>query len=253
MKKIIYTLLIFNLQFVINKFYSQTLTNHSDSIFYRGKYYSPHDYQVISNYEVNTNYYGNNNYRSNYNNTHGDSTYLNGRYYSPADYKVAKKENEKLNFETYFMPGLAYTFFQPRSTDSVGRFSGLTVEYLIYAKVEQSDRPGPSHVRFYSKLNILQSDKKAINSMFMYTMGLDLSLEKNPKRSYLIPYFGLEFGGLSQKQFGSTAQFTPTFGIHLLSKKNIFINVHGGYLYPLTNFETLQGWFAQAGLNFALW
>jgi hypothetical protein len=176
-----------------------------------------------------------------------------GIWYAPADYKVVKAAYQQKNFETWFMPGLAYTYYQPKSTDSIGYFSGLTVEYLIYAKVEQNDGRGPSHVRWYSKLNILKSSKSDINSMFMYTLGLDLSLEKNPKRSYLIPYFGLEFGGMSQKQFGSTIQFTPTLGIHLLAKKNIFINVHGGYVYPVSNFETLQGWFGQAGLNFALW
>lgn len=193
--------------------------------------------------------FGQNNHGTN----HGDSIRFRGKYYSQADYKVVKAAYEKMNFETYFMPGLGYTFYQPKANDSIGYFSGLTVEYLIYGKVEQNDNPGPSHVRFYSKLNILKSNRATINSMFMYTLGLDLSLEKNPKRSFLIPYFGLEFGGISQKQFGSTVQFTPTLGIHILSKKNLFINIHGGYVYPLSNFEMLQGWFGQAGLNFALW
>lgn len=182
-----------------------------------------------------------------------DSLYFKGNYYNQVEYDKAIAHDAKFNFETYFMPGLAYTVFQPKASDSLGLFSGLAVEYLIYSKVEQNDESGPSHVRWYSKLNILNSDKKEINSMFMYTIGLDLSLEKNPKRNYLVPYFGLEFGGMTQKQLGSTVQFTPTLGVHLLSKKNIFLNIHGGYIYPLRNFEMQQGWFAQAGLNFALW
>lgn len=184
---------------------------------------------------------------------HGDSVYLNGKYYAPADYPAALKKHKEKNFDTWFMPGLEYTYYQPKRADSVGVFKGLAIEYLIFAKVEQSDDDGPSHSRVYAKLNILSSSQKGINSMFMYTFGLDLSLEKNPKRQYLIPYFGLEFGGISQKQFGSTVQFTPTFGVHLISKKNLFVNAHGGYVYPVKNFETLQGWFAQAGINFALW
>jgi hypothetical protein len=225
---------------------SQTNSVHGDSIFFKGKYYSPAHYNIISEYEYSRN-------ANSEHIDHGDSMYFKSKYYAPADYAIVKKADDKINFQTYFMPGLAYAVFQPKATDSLGQFSGLTVEYLIYAKVEQNDESGPSHFRFYSKLNILQSTKSSINSMFMYTAGIDLSLEKNPKRSFLIPYFGLEFGGLSQKQLGTTVQFTPTFGIHLLSKKNLFINVHGGYLYPIANFETLQGWFGQAGLNFALW
>jgi hypothetical protein len=195
--------------------------------------------------------YGQNTYY--YKNNHGDSILFNGKYYSPADYEEVKKADEKINFKTYFMPGVSYTYYQPKAADSIGHFTGFAVEYLIYAKVHQNDNPGPSHVRVYSKLSMLQSNISTINSMFMYTLGLDLSLEKNPKRQFLIPYFGLEFGGISQKQFGTTTQFTPTFGIHILSSKTLFINIHGGYVYPFSNFETLQGWFGQAGVNFALW
>jgi hypothetical protein len=184
---------------------------------------------------------------------HGDSLFFQGTWYSPADYKVAVKEDEYDYFETWLMPGLGFTYYQPSLSDSTGIFSGLTVEYLIYGKISHNDNTGPSQVRVYTKLNILKSNKANINSLFMYTLGVDLSLEKNPSRQYLVPFFGLELGGMSQNQFGSTIQFTPTFGVHLLSKKNIFINVHGGYVYPLKNFETLQGWFGQVGVNFALW
>lgn len=187
-----------------------------------------------------------------YNQGHGDSVWFHGKYYSQAQYEVVQAAFEKMNFETYFMPGLGYTYYKPEA-DSIGSFKGLAVEYLIFAQVHQNDEAGPSHVRLYSKLNILKSDSAHINSMFMYTLGLDLSLEKNPKRTFLIPYFGLEFGGISQKQFGTTMQFTPTLGIHLLSKKNIFINIHAGYVYPISNFEALQGWVGQAGINFAMW
>lgn len=186
-------------------------------------------------------------------NARGDSLLYQGRWYAPTAYEQAKKAYEKSNFETWFMPGLGYTYYFPKGNKNIGAFSGLTVEYLIYADVDQNDNPGPSHVRFYSKLNILKSDKTDVDGIFMYTLGLDLSLEKNPNRNWLIPYFGLEMGGLSQKTYGSCLQFTPTFGVHALSRKNLFINLHGGYVYPLRNFEVLQGWYGQLGVNFALW
>jgi hypothetical protein len=162
-------------------------------------------------------------------------------------------KDEKLNFETYFMPGGGYSYFIPKGVDSVGNWGGVTIDYLFYAKVEQDDDPGPSHVRWYGKLSIMNSDKEGMKDMFLYSAGIDLSLEKNPNRNFLVPYFGLEFGGMSQKQLGSTVHFTPTAGIHVISRKNIFINVYGGYVYPIRNFDLIQGWYAQAGLNFALW
>jgi hypothetical protein len=162
-------------------------------------------------------------------------------------------KDEKLNFETYFMPGAGYSYFIPKGMDSLGNWGGVTIDYLFYAKVEQDDDPGPSHVRWYGKLSIMNSDKEGMKDMFLYSAGVDLSLEKNPNRNYLVPYFGLEFGGISQKQLGSTVQFTPTAGLHVLSHKNLFINIYGGYMYPIRNFDILQGWYGQAGLNFALW
>ncbi len=173
--------------------------------------------------------------------------------FAQSNFRLGEEENKKTNFETYFMPGVGYTYYQPIAQDSLGSFAGFTIEYLIYGQNKQNERSGPSHVRFYSKLNILKSSKENISSMFMYALGLDLSIEKNPKRNFLVPYFGLEFGGLSQKSVGSTVQFTPLLGIHLLSQKNFFLNVRGGYVYPVSNFETLQGWFGQVGLNFSLW
>lgn len=187
------------------------------------------------------------------NDNHRDSIKFHDEYYSPAEYKIVKEAYDKVNYETWFMPGVSYTYYQPKMTDSLGDYSGVTVEYLIYGKVGQNNNPGPSHVRVYAKLNLLNNKLNDISPMFMYSIGVDLSIEKNPKRSYLIPYFGLEFGGMSQKQLGSSIQFTPTLGLHLLSKKNIYINLHGGYVYPMSNFEISQGWIGQVGVNFALW
>ncbi len=157
------------------------------------------------------------------------------------------------NFESAFVPGVGYTYYQTTAPDSTGVFNGISVEYLIYAKVFQNDKPGPSHVRFYSKLIMLKSDKSDVTDMFSYSLGISMSVEKNPKRTVMVPYFGLEFGGLSQKSWGTTAQFTPTLGCHLVSRRNLFINVQGGYVYPVSNFDILQGWNVSAGVNFALW
>ena len=175
-------------------------------------------------------------------------------YYSDnPDYEKIKVDYLKINFETWFMPGLGYTFYQPKGHDSTGVFNGIAVNYLIFANMAQNNNPGPSHLRLYTKLSIVKSSKKDINDLFCYSLGLSLSFEKNPKRSYLVPFFGLEFGGLSQSQWGTTGQFTPTLGLHIISKRTLFINIQGGYVYPITKFDILQGLFLEFGVNFALW
>ncbi len=188
-----------------------------------------------------------------------DSILFKNKYYRNTDpeYEAIKcwlnVGQDKSNFEAFFMPGLGYTFYSPKGQDSTGLFNGIAVNYLIYTKMYQNNKPGPSIVRFYTKFSIVKSDKSDITDLFCYLLGLSFSFEKNPQRNFLVPYFGLEFGGLSQKQFGTTGQFTPTLGLHIVAKKNLFINLQGGYVYPITNFDNLQGIFMEAGLNFALW
>lgn len=171
-----------------------------------------------------------------------------GRYVSRTWY------NNNMDFETVMMPGLAYNLLIPKAQDSLGNFQGVGVEYLFYGAVVQNDHPGPSHGRFYGRLNLLKSSRKTvINDAFSYTLGVDFSIEKNPKRNFLIPFFGLEVGGITQKQLGTTLQFTPTAGVHILANRNLFIGVQGGYMYPIRNFDYLRGYTAQASINFALW
>ncbi|MBN3036316.1 MAG: hypothetical protein JW861_12090 [Bacteroidales bacterium] len=184
-----------------------------------------------------------------------DSVFYKERFYysTDPDYEQIKLQYDRLNFEAYFMPGLGYSLFVPKEADSTGLFNGIAVNYLIYSKMYQNNEPGPSIVRFYTKLSIMKSDEKPIRDLFCYSVGLSFSFEKNPKRAYLVPFFGLEFGGLSQSQWGTTGQFTPTLGLHVVSKRNLFINIQGGYVYPITNFDILQGLYLEAGINFALW
>lgn len=184
-----------------------------------------------------------------------DSIYFKGSYYKSGDpnYKEIRVEFDKINYESYFIPGLGYTFYIPKGADSTGNFQGIAVNYLIFSKMYQNNDPGPSIVRFYSKLSITKSTKAEINDLFCYSVGLSFSFEKNPGRTILVPYFGLEFGGISQSQWGTTGQFTPTLGLHFVAKRNMYVSFQGGYVYPITNFDILQGVFLELGINFALW
>jgi hypothetical protein len=182
----------------------------------------------------------------------GDSVYYQGRYYKIEEYKKIKAEYDRYNFDKRFLPGMGYGYYQPAKADSVGSYSGITVKYLFFRDVSQNDTPGPSHVSVYSKLCLFKNNKQ-VGQVFIYSAGLDMSFERNPQRFFFIPYFGLEVGGLSQKLYGSTIQFTPTLGLHIISKKNLTLDFCGGYIYPIKIFEHQAGWYADLNLNFVFW
>ena len=169
------------------------------------------------------------------------------------DLPLKKKTKNYTNDEDlYFMPGAGFSVYAP-SADTLGVFSGGNIDFLFYSAISQNNRRGPSHVRFYGKLGVLNSSKKNIATMLTYSAGITFSFERTPKRDFLIPYFGVEIGSITQKQISASFQITPIAGLHIVAKPNIFVNLHGGYIYPNTNAEALRGYTGQLTVNFSFW
>ena len=169
------------------------------------------------------------------------------------DLPLKKKVKNYTNDEDlYFMPGAGFSVYAP-SEDTLGVFSGGNIDFLFYSAINQNNRRGPSHVRFYGKLGVLNSSKKNIATMLTYSAGITFSFERTPKRDFLIPYFGVEIGSITQKQISASFQITPIAGLHIVAKPNIFVNLHGGYVYPNTNAEALRGYTGQLTVNFSFW
>ncbi len=169
------------------------------------------------------------------------------------DLPLKKKTKNYTNDEDlYFMPGAGFTVYAP-SEDTLGVFSGGNIDFLFFSKINQNNRRGPSHVRFYGKLGVLNSSKKNIATMLTYSAGVTFSFERMPKRDFLIPYFGAEIGSITQKQLSASFQITPVAGLHVVAKPNIFVNIHGGYVFPNTNADALRGYTGQITVNFSFW
>jgi hypothetical protein len=155
--------------------------------------------------------------------------------------------------ESYFVPGGGYGIYMPKGLDTAGFYQGAIIEYLFYNKINQTDRWGPSHVRLYGKLQIMNGTSKEMKSLFAYNIGVDYSLERNPRRNVLIPYFGLEMGGISSKAYRTNFAFYPLAGIRFLAVKRVNIGASAMYAYPIKDFDVFRGWLAQATINFSLW
>jgi hypothetical protein len=166
---------------------------------------------------------------------------------------VDERVYNKYNYELYAMPGVGYVQYQFAGKDSLGTYSGMFVEYLIWSKSHQNNKFGPSHVKVYTKFNLNKSTHAEMGRMYMYSAGVQLSIEKNPRRTFLIPFFGTEIGGISQKQLGTAFTLHPIIGIYALANKNVYLNFYAGYLYPVKKFDYLSGYSLQASINFALW
>lgn len=203
-----------------------------DSVYYHKKWIHKDDYERVRNL-----YHGK---------TLNDSVYDGHKW-------IHKNLYKKFNYETYYMPGATYSVYMPKKRDSSGVFSGVGIDYLLYAKAKQTDDFGPSHVKVYTKLGLFKSSKPDISNLFVYNLGLQMSVERNPRRIFMIPYFGAEAGGMTHKQLKTSFSIQPLLGVYVISTKNVFINIHGGYNYTMDNNEYLNGYFVNSSLNFALW
>lgn len=182
-----------------------------------------------------------------------DSVLYGKKLYSRVDCKRLIRDLEKTNYDTYYLPGVGYSIFQPKG--NMGAFSGLSIEYLFigWAEPPHDDKLGLSHFSFYGKLDFLKSNQKQVSTMYKHSLGFDFSFGKKRKRSLFIPYLGFEFGRISQKELGNAGHFSPILGIHLIPRKNAYLNLYGGYVATLKKHEQFQGWFTQVSLKYTLW
>ncbi len=157
--------------------------------------------------------------------------------------------------ESFFMPGLGYSMWVPGSTEKYGVFNGFSIEFLGVRWVHQNDKRGPSHGRIYLDFDVLFSTHSATDPAFMPVLGFDLSLERNPARRYMIPYFGLDGGALFQKQVTTLGFLTAYGGIHFYSSRNVEIGLKAGYMLPFTSeqFADVAGFRARFTADVSFW
>jgi len=152
-----------------------------------------------------------------------------------------------------FLPGLYYSLWSPSDRRTIGTFQGVGMEIVPYAWIHRNANRGPSHGRITVRADILDSSRTGMGLALIYAMGLDLSIERNPYRRWLIPYFGVDAGGLMQKQVGHHFQTSPHLGCYLWTSRNLFVSVSGSYQIVPSQLDTLSGWRAGVGLNLTLW
>ena len=156
-------------------------------------------------------------------------------------------------WESFLMPGATYSAWFPAGQETYGTFHGPSFELLFAGWIHRTENRGPSHVRIYLDLGLLTGTRSEQSKAVQLAFGFDLSIERNPQRRMLIPYFGLEGGWLFQTQIGKPAFFAPQVGLHLWSDRNLFVNVSGAYLFPTAKVDQLRGFTGKLGFNASLW
>ncbi len=155
-------------------------------------------------------------------------------------------------WQSFLLPGGGYSVYTPRD-GSIGTFHGVTLEMLIAAWIHRTNNRGPSHGRLYVNAELTNSTRGESPIMFTYNFGTSLSFERNPTRLWLIPFYGVDLGGIIHDDLGTHFQTTPHAGVHVFSSPNLFVNVRGGYRLVPGELERLGGFHGAATLDFSVW
>jgi hypothetical protein len=156
-------------------------------------------------------------------------------------------------WETFFMPGLAYSAYWPVAGSRYGTFHGPACELLFAGWIHRNDNRGPSHVRISGGVGLLSSTRDGLRKAVSANFGFDLSIERNPTRRFLLPFFGVEGGFLFQSEIGKPFLLTPTAGLHLWADRNLFVSGRYGYAFPSQQVDRLRGHQLALSVDLALW
>jgi hypothetical protein len=124
---------------------------------------------------------------------------------------------------------------------------------LLAAWIHRNDNRGPSHGRVYLNAEVLRSTHDDVSLLFSYAAGFSLSLERNPQRTWLVPNYGLDLGGIIHDRIGDHLQATPYVGLHIYSNPNIFVGARFGYRLVPSDLERYGGWHGSLGADFSIW
>ncbi|MFO0723695.1 MAG: hypothetical protein U1E65_07945 [Myxococcota bacterium] len=159
------------------------------------------------------------------------------------------------SWRRYLVPAASASFYLPNDSDKWGALVGASLALHLFSWRTDSARPGPAQGRVYLAFDLRASTKAAVSTQLDVALGLALSLESNPGRSWLIPHYGLELAAMFQKQLGSAlAVARPLVGLGIYWSPSVAIDLDAGYALPLSgsSFDELRGLTARLGLSLCL-
>jgi len=181
-------------------------------------------------------------------------------YENPAEGKLAPESRpspKEEDWESYMMPGAGGTLVFPSGRETWGLVGGPVFQVLVASWIHSNDNYGPSHVRLFVDFAVVGSSAPGLTLGMLTNVGADLSIERNPARSFLVPFYGLQAGAFIHRNLegGAIGLVTPNVGVHIFSKRNIWLSTSIGYQLPLSGryFDELRGMKLALTFNFSMW
>lgn len=155
-------------------------------------------------------------------------------------------------FATSFVPSAQGLAYFPLGK-GVGPWYGGGVEVVLFTWSNNADTFGPSQGKIRLDVGGLAPARDEQRAMVLYRGGAAVSFERNAGRSWLIPYFAADAGGLHARGAGGRAFADASLGLYVLYTRNVMVDAEGSFVFPLGAFDRFAGPKATLTASFSLW
>lgn len=133
-----------------------------------------------------------------------------------------------------------------------GTIVGVPIQVALVMWAYRNSRSGSSHGRFYLQVEPIRTLFGEQRTGAGIGFGFDASFESTPRRRWLIPFYGLTFGSLLNKDLpdGGFGYALPQLGAYLWADHGIFVHASAGWLLPFSAFADHHGLRANLALTF---
>jgi hypothetical protein len=136
--------------------------------------------------------------------------------------------------------------------DASGPYFGGGLE-LSFTWSDNSQAFGPSQGRVRLDIAALGGTDMAASAMVMYRGGAQVSFERNASRTWLIPYFNADVGGLSSRTLGTRGFVDGGLGVYLVHRRAVVIAIEADGVVPFSDVTKLGGARGSLAASFSLW
>jgi hypothetical protein len=171
---------------------------------------------------------------------------------APRESAAAPNEALPEPYSASLVPSVMGVFYVPRG-DELGARAGAGAEIVFFTWANHSDNFGPAEGKIRFDVAGLWEPGDSDVWMILYRGGASLSLERNPRRNWLVPYFSADIGGIHDHSLGGSFFLDPGGGLYVVYVKNFIVDVEAGYLFALADADNLSGFKSHLTVSFALW
>ena len=154
-------------------------------------------------------------------------------------------------YAAMLVPSVMGVAYLPRA-DGAGARLGVGAELLLLTWSNSAEGVGPGQGKIRFDVAGLWDTSDSSQWTLLYRGGASVSFEGRPHRSFLVPYFSADIGGIHDKALGGSFFVDPGGGLYLLYVKNFIVDAEAGYLFALAE-PDLSGFKAHLTVSVAFW